>query len=154
LVTISLPPPFPSTDTVHVSIVLTQGLKILPLQQKAFLVYPSTAVMKKAAQKVFPPSLISLPSLSPFTSLRTQPKEQTKNWNSLSLYGTTPGDAQTRFFLRSSTALKKIHTSLNKPNPHFSAKSNPLSLSLSLSLCYPFSSSIDQEQLRVPEWVQ
>jgi hypothetical protein len=35
--------------------------------------------MKKAAQKVFPLSDISLPSLSPFTSLRTQPKKQTKN---------------------------------------------------------------------------
>jgi hypothetical protein len=73
LFTISLPPPFPSSDTVHVSIVLTQELKILPLQQKYFLVYPSLLPKK------FSPSKISLPSLSPFPSLRTQPKEQTKN---------------------------------------------------------------------------
>jgi hypothetical protein len=106
LFTISLPPPFPSSDTVHVSIVLTQELKILPLQQKYFLVYPSLLPKK------FSPSKISLPSLSPFPSLRTQPKEQTKNWNSLSLYGTTPGDAQTRFFFDLPVRWRKSTTNL------------------------------------------
>jgi hypothetical protein len=51
----------------------------------------------KAAQKVFPLSDISLPSLSPFTSLRTQPKKLQKIETHPPSMVQEPGDAQKVF---------------------------------------------------------